>query len=1019
MKPSIPAALGSMILGAALTVSVADAASVAPRSLALNSAAGTLRLDPAVKDAQGSVNVVVQLSGAPLAAAMGENALREGGAMNRAQQVAYSKQLRAGQDEMVAKVAALGGKETGRVHIAYNAVLVSIDASKLSALSQLPGVTAVQRLNDYQLDLSETVPYIGAAAVQAAGVTGKGVRVAVLDSGIDYTHRNLGGPGTVAAYQGAWGADNADPKNTIPDGFPTAKVIAGYDFVGELWTTGARGTPARTEDPDPIDHGGHGSHVADIIAGRSNDGKHVGVAPDASLIAVKVCSAVTTSCSGDALLLAFDFALDPNGDDVLDDAADVINLSLGSAYGQKEDATAVAAANAARLGVVVVTSAGNSSDKPYDVGSPSMAPEVISVAQTQVPSAQATRSSSTALQRLRHLPQHGHGGLGANHRARHGRRVYVGNTGCNADTYGESAVDRAHRSWHLQRQRESGQGQRGRRTAILIGNNVPGDVVPQRWPMPPPTGTCKPTMVIQQSLSATIKATAGVNATLAVDRPIDLIYGMASTSSRGPSGNYNQIKPDIGAPGASISAEVGTGTGETPFGGTSGAAPMVSGAAALMPEAYPNRTPWAIKSVLMNTAHTDIYTSPATLPGVLAPITRIGGGEVRVDEAVASSVAAWDAERRTGSLSFGYHNVSDTKVLVRSVKVQNYSRAARRFNVSNEFRYADDAASNGVKIFAPSNVFVPPFGSTTFDVTMKIDAQPLISSERRPPGGAARCQSVEYDGHLIRILKTRPPWRRRTDHDLALNATCAPRQNGLALANLSKSLPAAFDIFALTGTSPRLPRSVYEEAAGQEITLHDIAAVGVRVDGPYIQFGVNLYGRKAHPAYPRGIEVDVDINKDGTPDYAIYTEEIGGFDTSGQTGVTVLNLATGAAAIKYYVDADLNSGNIILTAELAQLGLSDGSQISFDTYAYDSYFTGFASDLVKGSVYTIGQPRYKIDPNAQLPLDGVPPRSGLLLKVLGVPGGDTASPSQTGFLLMYRDAADEAQAVNVQSIGRK
>ncbi len=1036
MKPSIPAALGSMILGAALTVSVADAASVTPRSLALNSAAGTLRLDPAVKDAQGSVNVVVQLSGAPLAAAMGENALREGGAMNRAQQVAYSKQLRAGQDEMVAKVAALGGKETGRVHIAYNAVLVSIDASKLSALSQLPGVTAVQRLNDYQLDLSETVPYIGAAAVQAAGVTGKGVRVAVLDSGIDYTHRNLGGPGTVAAYQGAWGADNADPKNTIPDGFPTAKVIAGYDFVGELWTTGARGTPARTEDPDPIDHGGHGSHVADIIAGRSNDGKHVGVAPDASLIAVKVCSAVTTSCSGDALLLAFDFALDPNGDDVLDDAADVINLSLGSAYGQKEDATAVAAANAARLGVVVVTSAGNSSDKPYDVGSPSMAPEVISVAQTQVPSAQATplvinspaaiagTYGNTATVDWAPITEPVTGDV-----------VYVGNTGCNADTYtanpaGKIAlIDRGTCNVSEKVAKASAAGA----TAILIGNNVPGDAVSfsNGGQCPPPTGTCKPTMVIQQSLSATIKATAGVNATLAVDRPIDLIYGMASTSSRGPSGNYNQIKPDIGAPGASISAEVGTGTGETPFGGTSGAAPMVSGAAALMLEAYPNRTPWAIKSVLMNTAHTDIYTNPATLPGVLAPITRIGGGEVRVDEAVASSVAAWDAERRTGSLSFGYHNVSDTKVLVRSVKVQNYSRAARRFNVSNEFRYADDAASNGVKIFAPSNVFVPPFGSTTFDVTMKIDATklPIWGVNGGSLGGAGSLlQSVEYDGYLtlkdskdsIHLAWQVMPHRSADLHAVNRNVLL-PRQGFglLALANLSKSLPAAFDIFALTGTSPRLPRSVYEEAAGQEITLHDIAAVGVRVDGPYIQFGVNLYGRKAHPAYPRGIEVDVDINKDGTPDYAIYTEEIGGFDTSGQTGVTVLNLATGAAAIKYYVDADLNSGNIILTAELAQLGLSDGSQISFDTYAYDSYFTGFASDLVKGSVYTIGQPRYKIDPNAQLPLDGVPPRSGLLLKVLGVPGGDTASPSQTGFLLMYRDAADEAQAVNVQSIGRK
>ncbi len=79
------------------------------------------------------------------------------------------------------------------------------------------------------------------------------------------------------------------------------KVKGGYDFVGEGWPN-----TDRTEDPNPIDAGsaaGHGTHVADIIGGRSADGTHEGIAPGVSLYAVKVCSAVSTSCNGVAMLL--------------------------------------------------------------------------------------------------------------------------------------------------------------------------------------------------------------------------------------------------------------------------------------------------------------------------------------------------------------------------------------------------------------------------------------------------------------------------------------------------------------------------------------------------------------------------------------------------------------------------------------------------------------------------------------------------------------------------------------------
>ena len=135
--------------------------------------------------------------------------------------------------------------------------------------------------------------------------------------------------------------------------------------------------------------------------------------------------------------------------------------------------------------------------------------------------------------------------------------------------------------------------------------------------------------------------------------------------------SLNTIKPEIGAPGASVSAQVGTGTGETAFGGTSGAAPMVSGAAALLLEAFPDRTPIQIKSMLMNSAETQIFTNPALLPGGLAPITRIGAGELRVDKAIALKAIAWNPETESAALSFGQVDVAfDGQVLIKKVKVR-------------------------------------------------------------------------------------------------------------------------------------------------------------------------------------------------------------------------------------------------------------------------------------------------------------------------------------------------------------
>ncbi|HZA94512.1 MAG TPA: S8 family serine peptidase, partial [Burkholderiaceae bacterium] len=357
----------------------------APSGIVMN------RVDRRLAAARGSIDVWVSLeqnSVAAQSAALAETSgmsTAEGGEMVRAMRAVrqgaaeHRKRISESQAGVASSVAALGGSELARVQVAHNAIAVRIDASQLTQLAAVPGVAKVTPVLNYEMTLTETVPYVGAAAVHAGGRDGSGVKVAVLDSGIDYLHAALFGSGNPADFA----ANN--PDIIEPGTFPTAKVVGGYDFVGSSWT-GAAGGPALAPDPDPLDAGpgrGHGTHVAHIIAGKG------GVAPGASLYAVKVCSSVSTSCSGIALLQGMDFALDPNGDGDTSDAVDIINMSLGSPYGQIEDDLTLASTNAVKLGVIVVIAAGNDANKPYIVGSPSTAPGAISVANTQVPSAKA------------------------------------------------------------------------------------------------------------------------------------------------------------------------------------------------------------------------------------------------------------------------------------------------------------------------------------------------------------------------------------------------------------------------------------------------------------------------------------------------------------------------------------------------------------------------------------------------------------------------------------------------------
>lgn len=976
----------------------------------------------------GPVQVAVRLTDAPLALAVGANAKRLGTSMTLAQRQAYVASLKSKQDAVMSQITSLGGTEVGRLSKVYNAVVVNIDAAQLPAVVALPGVSAVKPVVDHELSLTNTVPHVGASTLHSLGLTGAGIKIAVLDSGIDYTHRNLGGSGSVADFATAAAAAAGTPPAAL---FPTAKVIGGYDFVGETWGSGGVGTVVH--DANPIDAGpgsSHGTHVADIAAGASLDGTHKGVAPGAQLYAVKVCSSVSTACNGLAILQGLEWSMDPKGDLSFDGAADIVNLSLGASYGQRENPSTEAVSNLVRFGIVAAVAAGNAGDRPYIVSSPSNAAEAISVAQTAMPNARALALTVNAPASI--------AGTYGNTNTLDWAPVTSAFTGplkrgstlaqlescALADTPdftdAVAYVDRGTCSISFKVSNAKARGARG----VVIGNNAAGDAPSfSNGGFAPGTSEFAPSIVVSQAHGVTLKSVASGAATVTVDPAvsISLAGSMASTSARGPGYNYAAIKPEIGAPGASVSAVNGTGNGESGFGGTSGATPVIAGSAALLLQKFPSATPPEIKSRLMNSAEKTVYTNAATLPGQLAPITRIGGGEVRVNQAANVTAGVWDSTNPYSvSLAFGAPRLSSTTTISKKVAVRNYSGSARSFSITRSFRYADDAANGAVTLSAPATVNVPANGTGSFVLTMTIDPSKLPNwnlNGGSVQGTGALLQAVEYDGYITVSDGTdsvSTPWHVLPHKSANVSAPTSLAMAGaatapLALSNTGGATSGVVQAFALTGTSAQDFPNPPAYGGGQ--ALIDLRAVGVRgaVSGgtQLVQFGITTFGNRAHPTYPAEFDVYVDSNNDGIDDYVIYNRESGNFGTTGQTIVNVLNLTTGTNVARFFAGADLNSSNMIFTVQASDIGITSTSQkFRFSVYTFDNYFSGMLTDGITNMTHTLAAPRYQLAAEAF----GLPVGFAGSLSVTKPVGGATASPSQSGLLLLYTDGRTGREA---------
>ncbi|HXG73764.1 MAG TPA: S8 family serine peptidase [Candidatus Nitrosotenuis sp.] len=412
----------------------------------------------------------------------------------------------------------------------------------------------IQQEPDLEILLEKSSKYVGATYPHGLGYNGNNIKVAVIDTGVDYTHPDLFGFG------------------------PNGKVIGGFDFI--------------ENDDSPLDTNGHGTEVAGIIAA---DGKVQGIAPGAKILAYRV-SDTGESVSSDLIVKAIERAVQ--------DGAEIINISLG--VNRTNDKIEDAINHAVSKGIVVVAAAGNSGPDPKTIGSPGKDPHAITVGATYN---NLTASLVATLQidgkRLEVLPMVGTEPLSQPIES----QIVFGKYGREGDL---KDIDAAGKILLIERgsdkkdeliyfsEKEKNSANVGAR-AIIVYNNEPGIFLgdlknklegPDYKPRIPAVSMSREDGLHLRSMLQN-KTVGTLNAFYHPDF-------VSFFSSRGPVSPF-YIKPDLVAPGVFVNTTSILG-GYNLTSGTSFAAPHVSGAAAILLQKNKNLTPQEVASIISTTA---------------------------------------------------------------------------------------------------------------------------------------------------------------------------------------------------------------------------------------------------------------------------------------------------------------------------------------------------------------------------------------------------------------------------------
>ncbi len=614
---------------------------------------------------------------------------------------------------------------------AFNGVAVEVPANKLKDLMKSDAVHAIYSDSVVQSEtpvegadssakstgkgMADERTYLQIDKLHEEGFTGKGVKVAVLDTGIDYNHPDL-----KEAYKGGYDFvnDDNDPMETTYDDWVKAGKPGGTPGAASYVTS-------------------HGTHVSGTIVGQGkNESEYTttGIAPDAELHVYRVLGPRGSGTSDD-IIAGIDRAVS--------DGMDVMNLSLGVNYNNPLIPESIAINNAVLSGVTAVVSAGNSGNKMYTLGSPGTAALALTVGASDVPiktmSAKGSIEEATANLRLMAS------GYEDDIQSLQGNTYPVVDVNLGEAYFGKDVKGKIvlmSRGTYTLDSKIAVAKSQGAAAVLLYNDNPTEGHIPTYLGeglkfIPSFSLSNAEGLALKQKLQA-----GSVNFTFTEMGEVKTQGDtLADFSSRGPSKLNYDIKPEITAPGVSVLSTV-PGYINTPdnptdynhayqrMSGTSMAAPFTTGVAALLKQAQPDLQPEDVKAILMNSA--DSLSKPYSVfeqgAGRIDPYNAVHSTiEIKVQDKTPMIVNGKEKQlnEETGALSFG-NVVYDGKDFsdARSITLTNRGETEKTFDVKVNFqsnlRGSKDAAANGVTVQTNSTVTLKGVSEKKTNITLNI-----------------------------------------------------------------------------------------------------------------------------------------------------------------------------------------------------------------------------------------------------------------------------------------------------------